>query len=303
MRARAGAATFSAVVVARDEEALIRRCLESLRWCDERILVDMESRDRTRERAEGLATRIVPHEWIPHMEFARNRGIALATGEWILVVDADETIPPKLAERLRARVAADPGAAGIWIPRLNHSFGLPVPHVYGFPDRQLRCFRRGAGLYPDRLHSHPKLDGRTVRLPVEDGAWIVHERYLSIGELVRKWDEYAEKEARQRVREGAAFPGPLAMLWVPLSAFWFRFFTAAGYKDGLAGLVVSVLFAFYRFEVEAKTWEAYGYGDRWDRETRRLRSLPRLGLALARHGLGRLLWRRRRPPKGARGAP
>lgn len=288
-----GAVTFSAVVVARDEEALIRRCLESLLWCDERILIDMESRDRTRARAEGLATRIVPQTWIPHMEFARNGGIALATGEWIVVLDADETIPPKLAERLRAQIAADPGAAGIWIPRMNHFFGLRVPNVGGFPDYQLRCFRRGAGLYPDRLHSHPELTGRTVRLPVEEGAWIHHDRDSTIGDLVRKWDEYAEKEARQRVKDGEAFAGPLAMLWAPLSAFGFRFFTAGGYRDGVAGLVWSVLFAFYRFEVEAKVWEARGYGGDRDRETRRLRSSPRLVLALARHGLGRLLGRRR----------
>src|SRR5262249_57791384 len=98
-------------------------------WCDERIVIDMDSTDRTRERATPLATKIVPQAWIPHMEWARNRGIELATGDWILVVDADEIITPKLAERLRAQAAAARGAVRIWIPRINTCFGRRLPHI------------------------------------------------------------------------------------------------------------------------------------------------------------------------------
>jgi Glycosyl transferase family 2 len=139
-------ATFSTVVVVRNEEA-----------CDERT----------------LATKIVPQAWIPHMEWARSRGIELATGDWILVVDADEVITAKLGERLRAQVATAGGAAAIWIPRLSCWFGHRLRHIGGYPDHQLRCFRRGAGLYPDRLHSHPEIDGRTLFMPAEEDAWIL----------------------------------------------------------------------------------------------------------------------------------
>ena len=142
---------FSAVVVARNEELNIRRCLEHLAWCHERIVVDMTSEDRTRELAAPLATAILPQAWIPHMEFARNHGIDAATGEWVLIVDADELIPEKLVRRLEEHVAASPATAGVWIPRMNYFFGLPVPHTGGFPDYQLRLFRRGTGRYPDRL--------------------------------------------------------------------------------------------------------------------------------------------------------
>jgi len=258
-------ATFSAVVVVRNAEALIQRCLESVAWCDERIVIDMDSTDRTRERATALATKIVPQAWIPHMEWARNRGIELATGDWILVVDADEVITAKLGERLREQVATAGGAAGIWIPRMSCWFGHRLPDIGGYPDHQLRCFRRGAGLYPDRLHSHPEIDGPTLFMPAEEDAWILHERDgQTIGDLVRKWDEYADKEARAQRRAG------------------------------VAGLVLSVLFAFYRFEVEANVWEAAGYRRDADATVRRLRSLPRMAAALTGHGLGRL-WARRSP--------
>jgi glycosyltransferase involved in cell wall biosynthesis len=281
--------TFSAVVVVRNEEALIRQCLQSIAWCDERIVIDMDSCDRTRELAVPLATHVVSQAWIPHMEWARNRGIDLATGDWILVVDADERITPELRERLLAQVATAGDADGIWIPRMNHCFGLRLPHIGGFPDYQLRCFRRGRGRYPDRLHSRPEIHGRTVRLPIEEDAWILHNRDdQTIGDLVRKWEEYADKEARTRVQEGGAFLGPLAMLWVALSAFRFRFFVARGYRDGMAGLVLSVLFACYRFQVEAKVWEAHGYSRQWDAGVQRLRSGPRLAVSLAAHGVRRL---------------
>jgi len=289
-----GSPSFSAVILTLNEEIHIQDCLAQLRWCDERILVDMQSSDQTRERAKDLATNIILHEPNPNFEFARNRGIEAASGDWILVVDADEIIPESLALRLRERASTAPGdVVGFWIPRMNYSFGRPLRHAGGFPDYQLRAFRRGAGLHPERLHGAPDLHGKTLQLPIEEGAWILHLRKnASIRDLLAKWDEYAATEARNRVATGETFSGPLAMLWAFLSAFRFRFFRLQGYRDGMAGLVFSVLFAFYRFEVEAKTWEAGGCGTEWDREVHRLRSSPRALWALAVEG-GRRLWKRK----------
>lgn len=296
---------FSAIILTRNEEHQIRECLEHLTWCDERILVDMHSQDRTREQAQGLATVILLHDPIPNFEFARNKGIEAANGDWILIVDADEIIPPPLANRLRECVVTDKDIAGFWIPRWNCCFRRPVSHCSGFPDYQLRCFRRGMGVYPERLHGAPIIRGRTVFLPIEEGVWIIHERKnMTISDVVHKFDVYAETEARNRVTAGDAFEGPLAMLWVALSAFWFRFFTSRGYRDGMAGLVLSILFAFYRFAVEAKTWEAHGYAAGWDQSVERLGSPARIIVALAKEGIRRLWHKARRqrygevPPRG-----
>jgi hypothetical protein len=131
-------------------------------------------------------------------------------------------------------------------------------------------------------------------LPVEDGAWIVHDRKgTTLTDVVLKFDTYAGKEARTQVAEGQPFGGPLAALWAGFSTFRFRFFTARGYRDGMAGLLLSVLFAFYRFLVEAKAWELSGFESRWDRDVRRLGSLPRLAWALAMEGARRILGRPR----------
>ena len=289
-----GSPSFSAVIITLNEEIHIQECLAQLQWCEERIIVDMQSSDQTREKAKDLATHVILHEPVPAFDFARNRGIEAASGDWILVVDADEIIPESLALQLRKRASTAHGdVVGFWIPRMNYCFGRPLQHAGGFPDYQLRLFRRGAGLYPERLHSAPDLRGKTLQLPIEEGEWILHLRKnASIRDLVAKWDEYAETEARNRVRAGGQFLGPLAMLWTFLSAFHFRFFRLQGYCDGMAGLIVSVVFALYRFEVEAKTWEAGGCGAEWDPDVHRLRSFPRALWALAVEG-GRRLWRRK----------
>ena len=120
----------------------------------------------------------------------------------------------------------------------------------------------------------------------------VHRWAKANGIVVRRFVKGENKEASARLRDGAAPPGPLAMIWAAASAFRFRFVVCKGYHDGVAGLVLSVLFAFYRFEVEAKTWEAAGYGRDGDSTVRRLRSLPRLVAALGGHGVRRL-WSRR----------
>ncbi|MBI4636040.1 MAG: glycosyltransferase family 2 protein [Candidatus Rokubacteria bacterium] len=290
------APTFTAIVLTQNDASQVAECLAGLQWCEERIVVDLQSEDRTRELAEGLATKILVHERIPSFPMARNLGLDAATGDWILVVDTDELIPPKLRDRLHAAVAGAGDVAGIWLPRMNHCFGRPVPHVGGFPDYQLRCFRRGTGRYGHRLHDPVRVEGRTIFLPIEEGAWILHSRTdATIGNLARKWDGYAQTEAQVRLRDEVPFGGPLALLWTPLSTFRHRFFTLKGYRDGLAGLVLSVLFAFYRFEVEAKAWEASGYGAEWDREVARLGSVPRLAWALGREA-ARRLWKSARRP-------
>lgn len=283
--------TVSAIVLTQNEEDHVAECLAWLAWCDERIVVDLKSHDRTREWAEPLATKILLHEPIPNFPRARNIGIDAAVSDWIFVVDVDEIVPERLARRLREHLEHAGDAIGFWIPRMNYGFGRPLPHVGGFPDYQLRCFRRGAGHYPGDMHRGPQLVGHTVFLPIEEGVWFLHQRKnASIGDLVRKWDRYAETEARDALGEGLGFSGPLTMLWAGLSAFRARFITLGGYKDGLAGLVLSVMFAFYRFEVEAKLWEAGGSELRWDGQVHRLSSIGRLAWALAGEARRRL-WR------------
>ena len=221
-------------------------------------------------------------------------GIDAATGEWILIVDADELMPEKLVRCLEEHIGSNPAAAGFWIPRMNYFVGLPVPHTSGFPDYQLRCFRRGAGRFPDRLHGAAAIDGHVAYLPVEDGAWIVHDRKgTTLTDVVLKFDTYASKEARTQLGDGRAFGGPLAALWAGFSAFRFRFITSRGYRDGMAGLLLSVLFGFYRFLVEAKAWELSGFESRWDCDVRRLGSLRVLVWNLAREAARRIRGRTR----------
>src|SRR5262245_7975826 len=140
--------TISAVVICGNEEANLGDCLESVKWCDEIVVVDSMSADRTPEIARRYTQKVIQRPW-PGYVAQKNFALEQATGDWILSIDADERCTPELQARITGIVRANGPADGYSLPRRNVFWGAWVRHGGLYPDRQLRLFRRGAGQFVD----------------------------------------------------------------------------------------------------------------------------------------------------------
>jgi len=135
---------LTAAVIARDEEQLLGDCVQSLGFADERlVLVDAATRDRTREIARGLGAR-VEERVFDNFAAQRDAALALATGDWVLFVDADERVTSDLRTEVLNTIERPGGCRGFWIPRHNYLLGRVIRHAGWFPDYQLRLLERGA---------------------------------------------------------------------------------------------------------------------------------------------------------------
>src|SRR5207247_1272985 len=130
---------LSTITITKNEEATIERCLASLSFADERIVVDAESTDHTVARARAASARVVTRAWTGYGP-QKNFGLAQAHGEWVLFVDADEVVPPALAREIQA-VLAQPAADVCWLRIVTYFPGRPLSHLTG---HNPRLFRRTA---------------------------------------------------------------------------------------------------------------------------------------------------------------
>jgi (heptosyl)LPS beta-1,4-glucosyltransferase len=233
---------ITAAIIARDEEDSLVDCLRSVAFADERlVLIDLATRDRSREvaRAEGAR---VEERAFDNFAGQRDAALGLAAGDWVLFVDADERVTPALRDEVLATVARPGGQRGFWIPRDNYLLGRVIRHAGWFPDYQLRLLERGAAHFdPLRpVHELALVDGPVGHLREP----FVHFNYRSLGEFVAKQERYCGLEAeRWLVNFGRPRRG--ALLGQPAREFWRRYVTLAGYREGLLGLVLSALLAFY----------------------------------------------------------
>jgi glycosyltransferase involved in cell wall biosynthesis len=233
---------LSAVVIARDEERMLNDCLASLAFADERlVLVDSRTVDRTREVARLDGARV---EERPFDTFAaqRDAALALACGDWVLFVDADERVTPALREEVLRTLASPDVRAGYWIPRHNYLMGRIVRHAGWFPDYQLRLLsRRAARFDPSRpVHEVALVDGPLGYLSEP----FVHFNYVSLGEFVRKQERYCGLEA-ERWLATYGRPRTRALMGQPAREFWSRYVKLEGYREGGLGLILSALLAYY----------------------------------------------------------
>lgn len=231
---------LTAAVLARDEAAKIERCLRTLAWADERlVLLDAATTDDTAARAAALGARVASR-LLDDFAHQRNAALELARGDWVLFVDADEVVTPELADEVRAATIDPAGRVGFWIPRRNIICGRWVRYAGWYPDAQLRLLRRDHARYDEQrlVHEVVLLDGEAGQLQES----LVHYNYTSLAQFRRKQAHYALLEA-QALRQRGVRPRSWSVVVQPLREFRRRYVTLHGYREGLLGLQLSALLA------------------------------------------------------------
>ncbi len=195
--------SISAVINTWNEERNIKRCIDSLAgWVDEIVVVDMSSEDSTREIARKLGASVFTHLPTGFVEPARNFAIEKASHEWILIVDADEVIPEKLADKLKNLATSSHGKSFFRIPRKNIIFGKWIQHARWWPDYQIRFFKKGSVNWIQEIHSIPVTQGEGVNVEERTDNAIIHYNYESISQFIYRMDRYTNIQARELFNEG-----------------------------------------------------------------------------------------------------
>jgi glycosyltransferase involved in cell wall biosynthesis len=231
----------SVVVISKDEEPNIERCLKSVSWAEELIVVDAYSRDRTIELAEGCGARVVQREW-PGYSPQKNYGIGLADQPWILSLDADEVVSPTLAAEIGRTLATDPPFTAYRIFRPTYFLGRPLRH-YGRAPRdpgQVRLFRQGSARFADRrVHESLEVNGSIGTLqgpmphysyptPALRNYWRKIHRYAAYEaqdraangtRLGNRWTRAAGKVAWMFIWRRGLLDGPRAWIWIVGQAY------------------------------------------------------------------------------------
>jgi glycosyltransferase involved in cell wall biosynthesis len=242
---------LSAVVITQDEEARLPAALESVGFCDEVVVVDSGSTDRTREIAKAAGARVLVNSPWPGFVAQRNVAVEAARHDWVLALDADERVTPALREEIRALRARGFDRAGYRIPRAAFYLGRWIRATDWYPDPQIRLFDRTRGRWEGALvHESVSVRGPVGRLRSD----LEHYPYEDISHHLRKIDRYTELWAVQAFAAGRR-TGVLEMVGSCAWAFLRNYVWKHGFTLGSAGVTVSTLNAYYTYVKLAKLQE------------------------------------------------
>ncbi len=233
---------LSALVVAHNEAAQLAACLATLRFADEIVVVLDRTTDRSPAIAEEYGARIVEGSW--HLEGdRRSAGIEACHGEWILEVDADERVPPELAEEIKHRLPTAQRGYFL-IPFANHIGHRLVRWgwgAYNGVSMKPCLFAKGCKLW-GRQRVHPKLELSGHRYAMTQA--MTHYVYRDVADAVQRLNRYSSLNAEQMREDGT-----IGTLWPNLrrmlSRFWKSYVARRGYREGLYGLLLGLFSALY----------------------------------------------------------
>jgi glycosyltransferase involved in cell wall biosynthesis len=238
---------ITATIITLNEERNIARAIESLRCCDEIVLVDSGSVDRTVELAAKLGARVVESPWHGYAT-QKNYAAEQATHDWILSLDADEALSESHEAEIWTVKKKGPSYDAYTMPRLAQYLGRWILHSGWYPDRKIRLYHRAKAKWVgDFVHESVQVNGRVGHLESN----LLHFTCESLSEHLKTMDRYTTLAAEELVSRKQKIL-LRNMILDPAWTFSRTYFFQRGYKDGLEGLTIAYMAAFYTFLKYAK---------------------------------------------------
>ncbi|MGE5487520.1 MAG: glycosyltransferase family 2 protein [bacterium] len=238
---------ISATIIAVNEELKIARAIESLRCCDEIVVVDSGSSDRTVEIARNLGARVVESPW-PGYAKQKNLAACEAENDWIFSIDADEALSEALEAEIWQLKKTGPAFDAYTMPRMAKYLGRWILHSGWYPDRKVRLYdRRKAKWVGEYVHESVEVNGTIGHLKYN----LLHHTCDSLSEHLRTLDRYTTLAAQEIVANGRKVSA-VNLVAEPVWTFLRTYFLQAGFLDGYEGFIIANMAAAYTFLKYAK---------------------------------------------------
>jgi glycosyltransferase involved in cell wall biosynthesis len=244
---------LSVAIITCNEEANIRRTLESIKWADEIVVVDSGSTDKTAAICREYTGKVLHQDWLG-FSVQKNLAIEKTSGDWVLSLDADEPVEPALAEEIRNIISRPGPFDGYRIPRKTFFLGKQVRYGGWYPDYNLRLFRKGKGRFEERVvHEAIKVQGRVGNTRHA----LLHYAYPDLASYMTSINKYSSLAVTVMAAKGVSdFKCSwINILFRPVFTFILRYFFRLGFLDKKRGLVLNLFHSYYVFAKYAKAWE------------------------------------------------
>lgn len=239
--------SISAIIITRNEAENIAKCIDSLEFADEIIVVDNNSEDDTLTYAKKKGAKVYQ---VDGLDFSRLRNIGRqkASGKWLFYLDADEKVSQELAKEITSKVKNPKNYSAFYLRRKNFYFNKPWP----VQERVIRLMNKKALIkWQGKLHETPQIEGKIGNL----SSSLLHYTHKSLTDMVNKTNQWSEIEAQLRYESGH----PPIVWWrfirVIVPTFIRYYIVERGWRTGAVGLIESIFQAFSVFITYAKLWE------------------------------------------------
>lgn len=240
----------SAIVLTKNEEKNIEDCLKSISWCDEVIIIDDNSNDKTVDIAKKMGAKVFVHDLNNDFSAQRNYGLEKAKENWVLFVDADERVSSALWYEIMA-ITNDPRNvySGFYLQRKDVMWGKELNHGETGNIKFARLAIKDAGKWVGKVHEYWDIKGKTSNLKNH----LMHFPHQTIKEFLQEINFYTDLRANELYKKKIKTYWWLIILHTKLK-FFQNYFLKLGFLDGIQGLIFAIMMSLHSFLVRGKLW-------------------------------------------------
>jgi len=239
---------LSAVILTKNEESALAHCLKSVRFCDEVIVVDDNSTDKTITIAKKLGAKVFNRDLNDDFSAQRNFGLKITHGEWVLFIDSDEWIPENLKKEILEALVEE-NFNGYVLKRYEVWLGEKLKHAEWGDVKLLRLARKGKGKWVRKVHETWEIGGKVGEL----NNYLEHRVEVGLDEKLTKVNFYSRLHAEELEKERKRV-GFWRVLFMPTAKLGMNYVVKQGFRDGVRGFVLSVVMSFHSFLAWSDLW-------------------------------------------------